>query len=368
MKITIQNFFLTLALLSGIYPAAAQDTRFFRIAGPAPTTITAFRPDGSMVWSNTEPGTNYIVQSALSLSEGTNWTDYVQLPVANRVNTNQLVDFNPPDGMVFIPAGIFTMGDVLDNESDAKPTNTIVSAFYLDANLVSYSQWQPVYNWATNNGYSFANAGSGRDTNQPVQTIDWYDAIKWCNARSQMAGWTPVYYVDAAFTQIFTNGESIPFANWTNNGYRLPTEAEWEKAARGGLIGQRFPWGDTISETQANYYGNTVLDSYDSGPNDYNAAFSSGGFPYTSPIGYFPPNGYGLYDMAGNVFEWCWDWYGMPYAGGTDPHGADLETYRVLRGGAWNGYAGNSRCSGRAGDYPFAANGYYGFRCAETIK
>ena len=130
--------------------------------------------------------------------------DYVQIPVTKHINTNQLVVFNPPAGMAFIPAGLFTMGDTLDGESDAIPTNVYVSAFYMDVNLVTYNQWQGVYTYATNNGYCFDNAGTGKATNQPVQTVDWYDCVKWCNARSQQAGLTPVYYTDAGLTQIYT--------------------------------------------------------------------------------------------------------------------------------------------------------------------
>ncbi|HEY5042113.1 MAG TPA: formylglycine-generating enzyme family protein [Verrucomicrobiae bacterium] len=361
MSTKLRSLFIVLALFAGVHQAAAQVARFFRISGPAATTITAFRTDGTLVWSNALGGTNYTVQTATRLGGGVNWVDYVQLPITNAVNTNLLIAFNAPSGMALIPAGSFTMGNCMDQnegDTDELPLHTVyVSAFYMDKFDVILALWQQVYNWAVNHGYRFDYAGSGKAANHPVQTIDWYDCVKWCNARSEMEGRTPAYYTSAALAVVYRTGEldiSNACVNW-GAGYRLPTEAEWEKAARGGLSGQRFPWGDTISESQANYYSywpGGVPYPYD--VNSYsglNALFNTGGLPYTSPVNYFAPNGYGLYDMAGNVFQWCWDWY-EDYSSGsqTDPRGPTTGQYgsdRVFRGGSWDNEAFFCRSANR---------------------
>jgi formylglycine-generating enzyme required for sulfatase activity len=273
----------------------------------------------------------------------------------------------PPVGMVLIPAGEFTMGDALDGLGDATPVSVTLSAFYMDVHEVSWSRWQSVYFWATNHGYDFVSAGAGKAANHPVHSLYWFDCVKWCNARSQQAGLTPVYYTDAGLAQVYTNGEVSPYANWTANGYRLPTEAEWEKAARGGLSGQRFPWGNVINQNLANYHG-TDYYSYDLGPYGHNPAFTNGPMPYTSPGGYFAPNSYGLYDMAGNVMEWCWDWYLPSYVGGIDPRGPPYGVYRVLRGGSWIHNAYSSRCAARNDTFvPDDDYFHQGFRCVRGL-
>ena len=130
---------------------------------------------------------------------------------------------------------------------------------------------------------------------------------------------------------------------WDAKGYRLPTEAEWEKGARGGASGHRFPWSDvdTITWSRANYYAYPSAYAYDLNPTTgYHPTFATGGPPYTSPVGYFAANGYGLYDMDGNVSQWCWDWYGS-YSNGaqTDPRGPASGSIRVIRAGGWPAYA-----------------------------
>jgi formylglycine-generating enzyme required for sulfatase activity len=278
----------------------------------------------------------------------------------------------PPTGFSLIPAGVFTMGDALDGDS-AAPTHTVtVSAFYMAQNLVTKEQWDTVRTWAISNGYSDLAAGEGKASNHPVQTISWFEMVKWCNARSQQEGLTPVYYTNDAQTTVYKTGDvnvTNAQVNWAANGYRLPTEAEWEKAARGGLSGKRFPWGDTISQSQANYYASSSY-TYDlSGAvNNYHPTYGTGSTPYTSPVGSFVANGYGLYDMAGNVFQWCWDWYGAYDTGTpTDPRGVSSGSLRVFRGGSWGVFRADfCRVASRDFRYPSDTDNSIGFRVARS--
>jgi formylglycine-generating enzyme required for sulfatase activity len=285
-------------------------------------------------------------------------------------------DTNPPTGMALIPAGSFTMGNGLsasEGSSDELPTHTVfVSAFYMDKYEMTKALWDSVYVWGLEHGYSFDNVGSGKAADHPVQLINWYDMVKWCNARSEKEERVVAYYTDAAQTKVYRTGQVELQNDWVkwNAGYRLPTEAEWEKAAMGGASGHRFPWGDTITQSQANYLSywsdGKPYFSYDLNPTEgYDPGFQAGGYPYTSPVGSFEANGYGLYDMAGNVWEWCWDWYdSYSSSSQTDPRGPTSVSFRVFRGGSWNNVAMNLRCAYRGNMGPGAHYSNLGFRCA----
>jgi sulfatase modifying factor 1 len=312
--------------------------------------------------------TNWVVLTNLLVAQSPYWFVDVAAPPASQrfyrvlaFGTNSPV---PPD-MALIPAGSFTMGDTFgDGWSYELPLHTVyVSAFYMDRYEVTKALWDTVKSWNGGNGYSYDHAGSGKASTHPVQTIDWYDCVKWCNARSQKEGLTPCYYTDSGLTVVYKTGQVAPYVKWTAIGYRLPTEAEWEKAARGGASGHRFPWSDvdTITHSQANYYSDSSY-SYDISPTrGYHPTFNEGVPPYTSPVGYFAANGYGLYDMAGNVWEWCWDWYGAYSSSSqTDPRGPASGSDRVLRGGGWGSGAIFCRSADRYYDFSYPTYGYYG--------
>jgi formylglycine-generating enzyme len=152
--------------------------------------------------------------------------------------------------------------------------------------------------------------------------------------------------------------DAVTFANWlsavTGDKYRLPSEAEWEVAARAGLTGQPFPWGAKLPEQ-----GRRFLANYNPNPYDKD------GFLFSAPVGSFPPNSYGLFDMAGNVAEWCGDWYDPNYYACSQPEnpvGPPSGTYRVIRGGSWYARARELRCAARQFFRPSLADGFIGFR------
>jgi hypothetical protein len=208
-----------------------------------------------------------------------------------------------------------------------------------------------VKNWNGGNGYSYDNPGSGNATNHPVHSVNWYDCVKWCNARSQSEGRTPAYYTDAAFTQVYKTGQVDDiYVEPAANGSRLPTSEQWEYAARGGAAGHRFPWSDSdeIQHSRANYYSWDIF-SYDTSPTrGYHPLYTAWG---TSPVGSFAANGFGLYDMTGNLNEWCLSWQ-PNYIG----------VYRENRGGSWDSDAGTTIGGiGSPGQQEYGAN-TIGFR------
>jgi len=277
-----------------------------------------------------------------------------------------------PTNMALIPAGSFAMGNVMsasgDGDADELPVHGVnVSAFYMDKYGVSKALWDEVATWAEANGYDINAASThGKATNHPAYDVTWYEAVKWSNARSQKEDLTPCYAVGGA---VMKTGTSTPDCNFAASGYRLPTEAEREKAARGGLSGQRFPWGDTITHSQANYYSDASY-AYDVSPTrGYHPSYRNDGAPWSSPVGSFAPNAYGLYDTAGNMFEWCWDWYSSSYyasSSGSNPTGPASGSNRVGRGGCWFEDAYHSRTARRYYDNPNYDSDLQGFRCVRT--
>ena len=248
-----------------------------------------------------------------------------------------------PEGMVLTPAGELQMGSNDPGaENDEQPVHTVyVDAFYMDIHEVTNAQYKKFVDanpqWGKDRLDSTFHNGqylllwNGNDypkgkANHPVVHVSWYAAMA--------------------------------YAQWA--GKRLPTEAEWEYAARGGLSGKKYPWGDGIDSSRANYDRN-VKD--------------------TTAVGKYPPNGYGLYDMAGNVWEWCLDAYDSdfyqnsprrnPIAGADSiPHITDnfpnVETNRVVRGGSWYSFPENLRVAPRNWDSPSVSDNISGFRCARA--
>ena len=269
----------------------------------------------------------------------------------------------PPEGMVLVLAGEFEMGrHVGSGESDELPLHDIyVSSFYMDQYEVTNQQYCDYLNDAYSRNLIEVR-GDGVDTGDvyAVGGIDIY-----FRTNEQLPD-SRIYWNGSTF--IVASGKEdhpIAFVSWYGaNAYaqfygkRLPTEAEWEYAARGGLRYYKYPWGNDISDTQANYSGSS--DPYE-----------SGSWPWTTPVGYYSPNGYGLYDVAGNLWEWCSDWYSSTYYASSpyyNPQGPGSGSNCVLRGGNWSDYVINLRCADRLSRNPNITEDNFGFRCAKDAQ
>jgi formylglycine-generating enzyme required for sulfatase activity len=247
-----------------------------------------------------------------------------------------------PHGFALINGGTFTMGslaDELGRDDDETPHQVTVSTFLLRRYEVTQVEYQEVMG---------RNPSSFKGDNNPVDSVNWYDAVEFCNRLSQSEGLTPAYTID---------GVNVRW-NRDANGYRLPTEAEWEYACRAGTT-TPFSTGNNITTNQANYSGNYPYNNNARGENRQQ----------TTPVGIFAPNPWGLHDMHGNVAELCWDWYGdYLSAAQTDPAGASFGTYRVIRGGSWYNSAEGARSALRNIIPPAYRYAFVGFRLARNAQ
>ena len=207
------------------------------------------------------------------------------------------------------------------------PRHTVyVDAFYMDIYEVTNAQYKKFMDATGHSTPTFWSDTRYNIPNQPVVVVLWQDAVA--------------------------------YSEWA--GKRLPTEAEWEKAARGGLVGKKYPWGDSEPDgTQCNFADRNI-------DVEWSGKSVDDGYEYPAPVGSYRANGYGLYDMAGNVWEWCADWYDHEYYVNSprrNPKGADSANGRVLRGGSYYDGASGLRAADRGHYDPGYADSVSGFRC-----
>ena len=267
-------------------------------------------------------------------------------------STTAQPDAMPPE-MVFVQGGTFEMGctpEQTNCDSDESPVHEVtLTDFYIGKYEVTQAQWAAIVP-----EYS-PNYDRGEGDTHPAYRISWYDAVTFCNRLSQQEGYTPAYYSDPGFTQVYDaldDGNGTVYWGPSANGYRLPTEAEWEYAARGGAQsgGYQFSGSDDIN----------AVAWWD--VNNDNSVLSQ-------PAGTKAPNELGVYDMSGNVWEWCWDSYSSGYYAASPacaPLGPTGGSGRVQRGGSWLLSATFCRVAGRNIHNPWVRSNYVGFRLSRT--
>ena len=251
------------------------------------------------------------------------------------------------DELIFINGGTFNMGspeNELQRNEDEKQHSVTVSDFYIGKYEVTQKEYQEV----TRENPSYF---KGEDL--PVENVTWYDAINYCNLLSEKQGLEPVYEI---------NGENVTW-NKEKNGYRLPTEAEWEYAGRAGTT-TVFNTENSISADEANFYGHYPYGIEENYFSQENLDTKPGVYRQTTTkVGSFSPNKWGLYDIHGNIREWCFDYYGTYDLENTNnPSGPANGTLRVNRGGSWNDYAKHMRSAYRGSFEPDQAINNTGFR------
>ncbi|MCK4538653.1 MAG: SUMF1/EgtB/PvdO family nonheme iron enzyme [Candidatus Krumholzibacteria bacterium] len=297
-------------------------------------------PEDSLLWTSDkdgEMGTGTSVSTSLSVNDHT-ITLTVTDSDGNTGSGSITIHVESGNELISVSATAgYPMGWDDFTGGHADPAHTVsLNAFRIGKFEVTYEIWMDVKVWADANGYIMNDGvqgdGMDRTDQHPVTDVHWRDCVAWCNARSEKEGLTPVYYTDGTKTTLYKNASHDGDGNigsecvsWASDGYRLPTEAEWEYAAR-YIDGTSFSPGDKHS-------------GYNLDPDIDNCAwFRDNSHLSTEPVGQLQANSLGAYDMSGNVYEWCWDWYDGDYYSDSptsNPRGPATGVYRIIRGGCW---------------------------------
>ncbi|MDZ7859078.1 MAG: SUMF1/EgtB/PvdO family nonheme iron enzyme [Candidatus Krumholzibacteriota bacterium] len=345
-------------------------------------------PDSALIWTSDiddtiGTGTSFDNDS---LSMGDHVITLTGIDTDGRTGSESItIEVTMPEGFVLIPADTFTMGSPADEPSrssnETQHAVTLTNDYYMSETEITNQQYADMAQWAYDNGHCTATSLSLQDNldgsmvelldmgdsdceisfsggtftvdsgkeDHPVLEVSWFGAVSYCDWLSMKAGLTSAYN--------HSSWECNGHDPYNAEGYHLPTEAEWEYACRAGTQ-TPFNTGNCLDAgTEANYDGRYPYSGCPSGPYEV----------WTVPVGSYPANSFGLYDMHGNVLEWCNDWYGSYSGDETDPVGPAFGSSRVLRGGGWGIYAHYCRSALRAGTTPSGTHYSFGFRVCRAV-
>jgi len=279
-------------------------------------------------------------------------------------NTSPISQGFMSKSMTFVQGGSFLMGCANGNYdcvSDELPVHKVeLPSFYIGTREVTFDEFRLYRKYRLND------SAWGYDR-KPVINISWFEALEYCNWLSRQEGLNPCYTLRYEIYNQYNEKCVGAIWDFSKNGYRLPTEAEWEYAARGGVYSKGYTYAGTSNKDSLYLYANYCDTNCLSDERD---SLHSDAFGYTAPVGSLRPNELGLYDMGGNVWEWCWDAYAPQAYSNHDevfPINSSLDSMRIVRGGCWYDFPSNVRISIRNRMDFKSSDSNIGFRLARSF-